>query len=269
MLRTAFLALAAAGSVAAGQTLVINEVDYDQFGVDTAEFIEIKNTGSAPVALAGIHVVLVDGLLGLEYARYDLGPLGTLPGRGYLVLHGVQVEPPAGVLSMPFALPANNIQNGSPDGIALINTNDGTLIDALSYEGSVLGVLLQGLAGVVDLVRGLPLGPEVADANSSPMSLARIPDGRVSGSDAADWQLVLAPSPGRPNSGGNNPCAGPDFDGDGDAGTDADIEAFFRCLSGECCATCWGLGADVDADGDAGTDADIESFFRVLAGGAC
>ena len=61
--------------------------------------------------------------------------------------------------------------------------------------------------------------------------------------------------------------ASADFNGDGDNGTDADIEAFFACLGGDCCATC-GL-ADFNGDGDTGTDADIESFFRVLAGGAC
>ena len=58
-----------------------------------------------------------------------------------------------------------------------------------------------------------------------------------------------------------------DFDLDGDAGTDADIEAFFACLAGSCCATC--LTADFNGDGDVGTDGDIESFFRVLAGGNC
>jgi hypothetical protein len=64
-------------------------------------------------------------------------------------------------------------------------------------------------------------------------------------------------------------CGTADFDGDGDSGTDADIEAFFACLAGNCCATCFPGGADFNADGDAGTDADIESFFRVLAGGPC
>jgi hypothetical protein len=64
-------------------------------------------------------------------------------------------------------------------------------------------------------------------------------------------------------------CGTADFDGDGDTGTDADIEAFFACLSGNCCPTCWHLGADFNGDGDTGTDADIESFFRVLAGGEC
>ncbi len=65
------------------------------------------------------------------------------------------------------------------------------------------------------------------------------------------------------------PCGTADFDGDGDTGTDADIEAFFACLGGNCCATCFAGGADFDGDGDTGTDADIEAFFRVLAGGNC
>jgi hypothetical protein len=58
-----------------------------------------------------------------------------------------------------------------------------------------------------------------------------------------------------------------DADGDGDPGTDADIEAFFACLAGTCCQRC--SPADFDGDGDSGTDADLESFFRVLAGQAC
>jgi hypothetical protein len=58
-----------------------------------------------------------------------------------------------------------------------------------------------------------------------------------------------------------------DFDHDGNAGTDADIEAFFECLSGRCCGTCG--SADVNGDGDVGTDADIEAFLRMVEGGAC
>jgi len=62
-------------------------------------------------------------------------------------------------------------------------------------------------------------------------------------------------------------CGSADFNHDGDIGTDADIEAFFSCLGGNCCATC--DSADFNSDGDIGTDADIEAFFRVLGGGAC
>jgi uncharacterized repeat protein (TIGR01451 family) len=62
-------------------------------------------------------------------------------------------------------------------------------------------------------------------------------------------------------------CGTADYDNDGDSGTDADIEAFFACLGGNCCGTC--QSADFDGDGDTGTDADIEAFFRVLGGGQC
>jgi probable HAF family extracellular repeat protein len=62
-------------------------------------------------------------------------------------------------------------------------------------------------------------------------------------------------------------CASADFNHDGDAGTDADIEAFFACVAGSCCPRC--DSADFNGDGDWATDADIEAFFRVLAGGNC
>jgi len=62
-------------------------------------------------------------------------------------------------------------------------------------------------------------------------------------------------------------CGSADFDGDGDSGTDLDIENFFACLGGNCCQGCG--SADFDGDGDTGTDMDIEAFFRVLGGGAC
>jgi hypothetical protein len=64
-------------------------------------------------------------------------------------------------------------------------------------------------------------------------------------------------------------CGSADFNCDGDTGTDADIEAFFRCLAGTCPPAPCESTADFNLDGDAGTDADIEAFFRVLAGGAC
>jgi hypothetical protein len=65
-----------------------------------------------------------------------------------------------------------------------------------------------------------------------------------------------------------NPAAA-DFNGDGDTGTDQDIEAFFACLAGNCCATCCPCGGDINNDGDFGTDQDIEAFFQCLAGNCC
>jgi T5SS/PEP-CTERM-associated repeat protein len=64
-------------------------------------------------------------------------------------------------------------------------------------------------------------------------------------------------------------CDSADFDCDEDIGTDADIEAFFACIAGNCPAAPCNNDADFNNDGDLGTDADIEAFFRVLAGGSC
>ncbi len=64
-------------------------------------------------------------------------------------------------------------------------------------------------------------------------------------------------------------CGTADFNCDGDIGTDADIAAFFNCLSGACPAAPCTNSADFNGDGDLGTDADIEAFFRVLSGGNC
>jgi FG-GAP-like repeat len=58
-----------------------------------------------------------------------------------------------------------------------------------------------------------------------------------------------------------------DFNNDGLSGTTADIQAFFACLAGDCCATCG--STDFDGDGDVGTDRDIATFFRLLTGGSC
>jgi hypothetical protein len=85
---------------------------------------------------------------------------------------------------------------------------------------------------------------------------------RLRFTDNSEGIFTTAPAPPAP-------CGNSDFNGDGDFGTDQDIEAFFQCLAGNCCAACWEGGSDFNGDGDFGTDQDIESFFRVLAGGNC
>ena len=64
-------------------------------------------------------------------------------------------------------------------------------------------------------------------------------------------------------------CGTADFNCDGAVATDADIEAFFACLSGNCPPDPCASSADFNGDGAVGTDGDIEAFFRVLAGGTC
>jgi len=114
-----------------------------------------------------------------------------------------------------------------------------------------------------------------ADQAGSPLTyrIEHAPDGlganalagwNLAGGSGGPYTISLSGVSGEPC---GPVCGSADFDGDGDVGTDLDIEAFFACLGGDCCATCG--SADFDGDGDVGTDLDIEAFFRVLGGGEC
>lgn len=78
-----YAALSAAGST----TLVINEVDYDQPGTDTAEFVEIKNVGGSSIALSGWNLVLVNGGVSPPaiYKTIALAPVTLAPGAYFVV----------------------------------------------------------------------------------------------------------------------------------------------------------------------------------------
>ena len=180
--------------------LVLNEVDYDQPGTDRAEFVEIHNPGSTPQNLDGVALILVNGGTSLEYARLELSEAGAeIPAHGYLVVGaaGVVASLPPGALSVQFSGPSNNVQNGSPDGIALVDLATGRLIDALSYEGAIRAAQFEGLPGDYDLVAGDPTG--AVDSNSIDGTLVRFPDGADRGDANLDWRFSNTPTPGGPN----------------------------------------------------------------------
>ncbi|CAN0559437.1 unnamed protein product, partial [Laminaria digitata] len=118
-------------------------VDYDQPGSDTMEFVEIYNSSNAAIDLTNVAVVTVNGNGGSEYGRYALS--GSLAAGEYLVVGNSAVVVPTGVTFI--TLPSNGMQNGAPDGVALIDTVNNTLIDALSYEGSITAATITGFAG--------------------------------------------------------------------------------------------------------------------------
>ena len=157
--------------------LAINEVDYDQVGADADGFVEIKNTGEAAADLAGIALVFVDGGTSTEYRREEL--TGTLAPGAYLVV-------------------ASDAQNGAPDGLALVDTVAGTLVDALSYEGEITSAVIGG--ATFSLVEGTALAASVADSNAVDGSLIRAPDGRDTGDAAADWAFTGTTTRGGPSS---------------------------------------------------------------------
>ena len=145
--------------------LVVNEVDYDNVGTDTQEFIEIFNGTGTSVPLADYAVVLVNGGNNLEYSRTMLAAAGTCLAAGrYLVIADKAVVPDPNALVIRFPGARDQIQNGQPDGVALIDTSTQTLVDALSYEGSITKAQIEGFPGLVSLVEGTPT--PLSDSNT-------------------------------------------------------------------------------------------------------
>jgi large repetitive protein len=179
---------------------VINEVDYDNVGTDTAEFIELYNGGAAPVSLAGYQLVLVNGANNTVYKTIDLGVAGTLAAGQYLVVGSAAAlaSVAAGALQISFGTGADYVQNGAPDGIALVDTNTNTLVDALSYEGAITAVNITGL-GTVSLVEGTVLPTSIADNNATVGSLCRSPNGVDTDNASVDWKLCSTLTPGAAN----------------------------------------------------------------------
>lgn len=97
----------------------INEIHYDNAGTDVGEAIEI--TGPAGTDLTGWSVV-----------RYN-GSGGTVYGTD--LLSGPLVDDSGGYGFATITYPANGLQNGAPDGVALVDPS-GTVVQFLSYEGS-------------------------------------------------------------------------------------------------------------------------------------
>ena len=125
-------AIQASGRSAAPAHLVINEVDYDNVGNDTREFVEVFNGTSSAVDLSNYAVAFVNGTDSNEYLRVPLAGNCLAAGQ-YLVVMDAAVQPAPGALSVLFPGATNQVQNGAPDGLALIDVASSTVVDALSY----------------------------------------------------------------------------------------------------------------------------------------
>ena len=102
----------------------LNEFHYDNTGGDTGEFVEVAGTAFAN--LSNFRIELYDGATGGNYNSFPL--------TGFLDSEGPQFDFQYGAAS--FSIPgATGIQNGNPDGIALVHNNT-EVVDFISYGGS-------------------------------------------------------------------------------------------------------------------------------------
>ena len=91
--------------------VIINEVDADTPGNDTAEFVELYDGGAGNTSLTGLAVVFYNGSNSLSYAAFDLDGLFT-DANGYFTLGNLAVT------NSGLVFADNLLQNGA-DAVAL------------------------------------------------------------------------------------------------------------------------------------------------------
>jgi len=154
--RITLACLGLSGSLlAVAQGVRFSELHYDNAGTDTGETIEVS--GPAGLDITGWRVVLYNGQGNITYDSTTLsGVIPTTCGtRGVLVIN----------------YPVNGIQNGSPDGLALVNAS-GTVVEFLSYEG-----VMTGNDGPAQGLTSTDIGVNQNNATPLGTSLPRRPDG--------------------------------------------------------------------------------------------
>ncbi|MEL7120642.1 MAG: DUF4397 domain-containing protein, partial [Bacteroidota bacterium] len=163
-------------------TLVINEIDYDQPGTDTTEFVEILNVSSDPINLSNYIFFATNGNTMTDYIDISLPDVDLNPGEYFVICFGNNSSPYCDLTV------STGLQNG-PDGIGLnLGGVTGGIIDYVSYEGITTSLF----------AKGNPVDP--GDNNDDVgIGLARIPNGNDTGDNASDF--ILAPiTPGLANS---------------------------------------------------------------------
>ncbi len=138
------IALAASGAQAA---VFINEIHYDNLDVDAGEAIEVVAT--AGENLSDYDIVLYNGSNNQTYDT-DAVPAGVAGGCGGSATLGV------------INYPLNGLQNGDPDGVALVLRATSTVVQFLSYDGTMTAANGPA-AGMLSVNIG------VAETNSTPV----------------------------------------------------------------------------------------------------
>jgi predicted extracellular nuclease len=140
----------------------INEIHYDNDGTDVGEAIEVA--GTAGTDLSGWSLVLYNGSNGSAYDTKALS--GMIPDQQN------------GFGTIAFSYPSNGIQNGSPDGIALMNGTG--VVQFLSYEGTLTAV-----GGPADGMASADIG--VTEAGNSAIGDSLQLTGSGTGHDDFSW----------------------------------------------------------------------------------
>jgi uncharacterized protein len=158
------------------QAVWINEIHYDNTSSDSGELVEIA--GPAGTDLTGFSLVLYNGGTGLAYKTTSFS--GLLPDQGN------------GFGTAFASYSANGIQNGAPDGVALVMGT--TVVQFLSYEGEFTAA-----DGPANGASSSDIG--VAEDNSTLAGYSLQLTGLGSNYDDFAWTPGILATPGAPNTG--------------------------------------------------------------------
>jgi len=156
--------------------VVLNELEYDEPGTDTAEFVELRFLGNifgkSVTGCGADRVVLFNDSTCSSYREIDLPAGVPIPEDGFWVIGSENVS----LRDQLMGAGSNLIQNGAPDGILLYSA--AVVVKRYVYEGQSACTELQGAMEIP------------GQTNDSPdVSSSRCENG--------DWVLA-APSPGIP-----------------------------------------------------------------------
>ena len=175
-------------------SLIINEIDYDQPNIDDVEFIEIFNPTLSAVDLDRVEIHLISQSRSNVYQIHQIGLLlreqgyvsTLLESNQYLVMGSQRILDASPLSSLKLNIGEENlIQNGPNDGLLLINQGTSTLLDSISYEG---------------FVDEVSEGMEGASRDNDTGSLSRCMNGQDQDQNHLDFVQTPSPTPGASNS---------------------------------------------------------------------
>ncbi len=198
----------------------INEFHYDNDGTDSGEMVEVA--GPAGTDLTNWKIGLYNGSDGSQYDLDSLGAVIDDEGTGYGAIH--------------ITYPSNGLQNGAPDGLALID-DTGAVIQFLCYEGTFTAT-----SGYADTMTCTDVGVSETGTTLVGDSL-QLTGGPGFVYEDFSWSGPSTGSPGSLNSGQDMRCgsSGPSFGGIASA-TDHDSCSASGILLSWAAPTSWNDG---------------------------
>jgi hypothetical protein len=175
---TGHVTLACGATAPSGVAVIrLNEVATGTTGSAADEFVELSNTGTAPADIGGWKVVYRSAAGTSDTSLVTIPTGTTLPRGGFYLVGGAAY---AGAQPADQSFSTGLAATGGAVGV---RDDSGTLVDSTGW-GTATNALVEGTP---------PPAPPATVAPGS--SLARIPDGRDTNSNSADFAVTSTATP--------------------------------------------------------------------------